>query len=776
MNRAYLSSATRITRRLRVCRRCLSSPSSSRMKMMSASSTSISSAYASRAAGASDENVRATYNAAGAAAAGAAALVAAGAAALGFGGAVDNRGSGSRNINENSLVMPSALGSAFSPSSYFSFSTASGVPAPYAAAMCECKSDVPFQSVGYNFKHEPPIEVEAGYDGGDEENDENKTTSFQTISHTQIEKELRARDEESTKDLLLREEGKSARAFRVAMEHELFNCFYDVEDGVTEEEEDENESLQRRQGNETYQDVASSNAVTESFVSFAPMSDSSTVMEPRIKITTRRTHRRSGVSNKADEQPYCHDPLQEQQQQQQEGTYPSTHPQQQPPLQEEDELLATSLNDLPSKGGYTFPRTNQEKIQSQTKVPQRIHTVRSNALGQNQVYTKQMYFYQSSSVRDTVKSKFRLFALPSSERLGKEMAFLLGTELNCIDVGAFTDGETSVKIQDHVRGKNVFVVCTTTSTNAIMELLLTISALRRGSAKRICAVIPYYGYSRQDRRTGMKREPIAAADMAKLLEEMGVDSVICMDLHNPLLKGFFSPRCPVDHIVPGPVAAAYFYEELFLGGHEGDVKEEEADEKKEEKNEGSYEGENKTGKAKEEPKITVVAAHENQVYRANGFRNALQKLSGRQDIGVAFISNTRALKVHTMSNTPALVGDVAGRKCIIVDDIINTGGTMRSAVNMLNEAGAESIYAWATHGVIQNPEIDTPQKIQDMPELEYLLISNSVAIDRELPPKIRSLSVAPLLAEAVARALHNESISRMMDVSEGKKRVVASNK
>lgn len=402
----------------------------------------------------------------------------------------------------------------------------------------------------------------------------------------------------------------------------------------------------------------------------------------------------------------------------------------------DDHLLATS-NGLQEVAPVNVNGSNDKDVVALD----RVNVVRDKGLGDNQVYTKKMYFYQSVQIKEHMRNKFRLFALPSSENLGKEMALLLGTGLHCVNVGAFSDGETSVKIEDTVRGKEVYVVCTTTSTTAIMELLLTISALRRGSAKRICAVIPYYGYSRQDRRTGMKREPIGAADVAKLIEEMGVDSVICCDLHNPLLKGFFSPTVPVDHIMPGPVAAAYFYEELF------NVRDDHIN--KEEK--------------QALPKITVVAAHENQVFRANGFRNALQKLSGNDDIRVALISNTKAFNVHENSDS-TLVGDVKGRKCIIIDDIINTGGTMRNAITMVHNAGASEIYAWATHGVLHLQTNDAPQKIQDLDCLKYLLISNSVAINRDLPPKIRKLSIAPLLAEAVARSYHSESISTMLDV------------
>ena len=263
------------------------------------------------------------------------------------------------------------------------------------------------------------------------------------------------------------------------------------------------------------------------------------------------------------------------------------------------------------------------------------------------------------------------------------------------------------------------------------------SALRRGSAKRICAVIPYYGYSRQDRRTALKREPIAAADVARLLEEMGVDSVICCDLHNPLLRGFFRPKVPVNHLMPSPVAAAYFYEELF-----------------------GVENEENKAPSREIPKITVVAAHENQVARANAFRLSLQKLSGHEDIRLALVSNTKGLKGKADSS---LVGNVQGRKCIIIDDIINTGSTMRNAIETMGKSGASEIYAWATHGALQNNS--TPEMLDTLDDLKYLLVSNSVAVDRDLPKKIRILSIAPLLAESVARSLHSESISTMLDIT-----------
>ena len=218
-----------------------------------------------------------------------------------------------------------------------------------------------------------------------------------------------------------------------------------------------------------------------------------------------------------------------------------------------------------------------------------------------------------------------------------------------------------------------------------------------------------------------------------MYEEMGVDHVMCMDLHNDSIRGFFSPKIPVENLMPVPVAAAYFNEELG-GGNE---------------------------------KITVVASHEGQVTRAAIFRKVLQRLSGK-DVEFAFITKNRLRRGET-KYTPQVVGKVEGRKCIIVDDLVNTGTTLESNVEKLADLGADSVHAWATHGVFGPTEEYSSgvlRKISNMKNLEYLLISNSVKYEGSLPSKIRQLNVAPLLAEAIARSFHHQSVSEILNLDD----------
>jgi len=284
---------------------------------------------------------------------------------------------------------------------------------------------------------------------------------------------------------------------------------------------------------------------------------------------------------------------------------------------------------------------------SPTVLPRHL-TLPSNRDRKNtsSVMTRKMYFYKTPILRRELSNKLMLFAGPTTETLGKDVAHLLGKDLNLISVSKFKDGETSVKIHDEICGKRVYIIHSTTSVDSVMEVLLMISCLKRANAKHITLVVPYFGYSRQDRKHGGAMEPIAAADLANMFEVMGVDNVMCMDLHNDSIVGMF-PSVPVEHLTPSPVAAAYFHEEFMANM----------------KNKGNH----------PELKISVVAAHEGQVERTVEFFRVLQKLSSSDfnantetpDIRMASIIKSRQFRGQKKYE-PILIGDVKGRKCIIV--------------------------------------------------------------------------------------------------------------
>ncbi len=306
-------------------------------------------------------------------------------------------------------------------------------------------------------------------------------------------------------------------------------------------------------------------------------------------------------------------------------------------------------------------------------------------------------------------SSLRLFTGNSNPMLAEAIAREMGRSLDKSDVNKFSDGEISVSIWDTVRGADVYIIQSTCNpvNDNLMELLILIDAVKRASAGRINAVIPYYGYARQDRKA-KARDPISAKLVANLITEAGADRVITMDLHASQIQGYFD--IPVDHLVGMPLLAEYF-------------------------------------KKKNLDNLCVVSPDHGSVPRA-------RSMAERLDCPIAIVDKRRP--EPNKSEIMNIIGDIKDKNCIIIDDMIDTAGTITNAANAIKELGARNVYAGATHAVLSGPAVDRIEK-SAISEL-VLLDTHPLAPEKRLA-KMTFLSVAPLFAEAITRVHTNGSIS-----------------
>ena len=306
-----------------------------------------------------------------------------------------------------------------------------------------------------------------------------------------------------------------------------------------------------------------------------------------------------------------------------------------------------------------------------------------------------------------------LFTGNANPLLAQEIARHLNIELGQASVSRFSDGEVTVEIRQNVRARDVFVVqptCAPTNEN-VMELLIMVDALKRASARRITAVIPYFGYARQDRRPRSTRVPISAKVVANLLETVGVERVLTMDLHADQIQGFFD--IPVDNIYASPVLLADLRSKNYRG-------------------------------------LVVVSPDVGGVVRAR----ALAKQLG---CDLAIIDKRRA--AANVAEVMHVIGEIEGRNCVIMDDMIDTAGTLVKAAEVLKERGARSVYAYCTHPVFSGPAIERISKSH----IDEVVITNTIPLNdtARACPKIRQLSVAFLFAETIRRISDGESVTSL---------------
>ncbi|MFU0791261.1 ribose-phosphate diphosphokinase [Cerasibacillus sp. JNUCC 74] len=310
-------------------------------------------------------------------------------------------------------------------------------------------------------------------------------------------------------------------------------------------------------------------------------------------------------------------------------------------------------------------------------------------------------------------SSLKVFTLNSNRKLAQDIADHIGTKLGKCTVSRFSDGEIQINIEESIRGCDVYVVQSTCSpvNDHLMELLIMIDALKRASAKSINIVMPYYGYARQDRKA-RSREPIAAKLVANLLETSGANRVITLDLHAPQIQGFFD--IPIDHLQGVPILSDYF-EAMNL-----------------------------------EDTIIVSPDH--------GGVTRARKMADRLKAPIGIIDKRRPRP--NVAEVMNIVGNIEGKTAILIDDIIDTAGTITLAANALVENGAKEVYACCTHPVLSGPAIERINSSK----IKELVITNSIPLpeDKQIN-KITQLSVAPLIGEAIIRVHELQSVSILFD-------------
>lgn len=313
----------------------------------------------------------------------------------------------------------------------------------------------------------------------------------------------------------------------------------------------------------------------------------------------------------------------------------------------------------------------------------------------------------------------KLFAGNATPELAEIVCNRLDLKLGNATVGRFSDGEISVQINDNVRGSDVFIIQSTCApcNDNLMELIVMVDALRRASAGRITAVIPYFGYARQDRRVRSARVPITAKVVADFLSSVGVDRVLTVDLHAEQIQGFFD--VPVDNVFGSPILVEDMRSQGF------DI----ADD------------------------VVVVSPDIGGVVRAR----AIAKLLDDKDLAIIDKRRPQANVAQVMH----IIGDIEGRDCIIVDDMIDTGGTLCKAAEALKQHGAKRVFAYATHPIFSGNAVENLKNSV----IDEVIVTDSIPLKAEIAalPNVRQLTLGNMLAEAIRRLSNEESISAMFD-------------